>query len=71
MIMEVYWESLWTVFVGLSQFHGHIYWLVCEVALSREMSDDLTLLYTRPSNIRVSMLETDEESDMESYMLKK
>ena len=70
MILEVCWEGLWTFSFGLSQFHSHVYWLVCEVALSREISDDLTLFYTRPSNIRVSILEMNEESDMESYVLK-
>jgi hypothetical protein len=34
MILEVYWDSLWTLSFGLSQFHGHGSWLVCEVALN-------------------------------------
>ena len=33
MILEVCWDSLWTLSFGLSQFHGHGSWLVCEVAL--------------------------------------
>ena len=33
MISEVSWDSLWTLSFGLSQFHGHGFWLVCEVAL--------------------------------------
>ena len=33
MILEVYWDGLWTLSFGLSQFHGHGPWLVCEVAL--------------------------------------
>ena len=33
MILEVYWDGLWTLSFGLSQFHGHGSWLVCEVAL--------------------------------------
>jgi hypothetical protein len=34
MILEVCWDGLWTLSIGLSQFHGHGSWLVCEVALS-------------------------------------
>ena len=34
MILEVSWDGLWTLCFGLSQFHGHGSWLVCEVALS-------------------------------------
>jgi hypothetical protein len=34
MILEVCWGGLWTLSFGLSQFHGHGSWLVCEVALS-------------------------------------
>jgi hypothetical protein len=33
MISEVCWDGLWTLSFGLSQFHGHGSWLVCEVAL--------------------------------------
>jgi hypothetical protein len=33
MILEVSWENLWTLSFGLSQFHGHGSWLMCEVAL--------------------------------------
>ena len=33
-ILEVCWDGLWTVYFGLSQFHGHGSWLVCGVALS-------------------------------------
>ena len=34
MIWEVCcWDGLWTLCFGLSQFHGHGSWLVCEVAL--------------------------------------
>ena len=36
MILEVSWDSLWTLSFGLSQFHGHGTWLVCEVALIRK-----------------------------------
>jgi hypothetical protein len=32
MILEVSWDNLWTLSFGLSQFHGHGSWLVCEVA---------------------------------------
>ena len=34
MILKVSWDSLWTLFFGLSQFYGHGSWLVCKVALS-------------------------------------
>jgi hypothetical protein len=34
MILEVCWDGIWKLSFGLSQFHGHISWLVCEVALS-------------------------------------
>ena len=34
MILDVSWDNLWTLSFGLSRFHGHGSWLVCEVALS-------------------------------------
>ena len=34
LILKVCWDSLYTLSFGLSQFHGHGSWLVCEVALS-------------------------------------
>ena len=34
MFSDVSWEGLWTLSFGLSQFHGHGSWLVCEVALN-------------------------------------
>ena len=34
MILEVCRDGFWTLPFGLSQFHGHGSWLVCEVALS-------------------------------------
>jgi hypothetical protein len=34
MILEVGWDGLCTNSFQLSQFHGHVSWLVCEVALS-------------------------------------
>ena len=34
MILEVSWDGLWTLSFGLSQFHGHGSWLICEVALT-------------------------------------
>ena len=33
MILEVTWDSLWKFSFGLSQFHDHGPWLVCEPAL--------------------------------------
>ena len=38
MILEVSWDGLWTLSFGLSQFHGHGSWLVCEVALMTTVS---------------------------------
>ena len=35
MMLEVSWNNLRTLSVGLSQFHGHGSWLVCEVALPK------------------------------------
>ena len=35
MILEVSCDGVWTLSFGLSQFHGHGSWLVCEVALLR------------------------------------
>ena len=42
MILEVSWDGLWTLSFGLSQFHGHGSWLMCEVTLSEEASTFLT-----------------------------
>jgi hypothetical protein len=36
MNLEVSWDGPWTLSFGLSQFHGHGSWLVCEVALKVE-----------------------------------
>ena len=33
MILEVYWDGVGHFIFGLSQFHGHGTWLMCEVAL--------------------------------------
>ncbi len=33
MILEVSWDGLWTLSFGLSLFHRHDSWLVCEVTL--------------------------------------
>jgi hypothetical protein len=33
MILEVCWDGLWTLSIGLSHFHGDGSWLMCEVAL--------------------------------------
>ena len=43
MILEVCWDSLWTLSFGLSQFHGHGSWLVCEVALSVLYTDNFLI----------------------------
>ena len=33
MILVVSWDGIWTLSIGLSWFHGHGSWLMCEVAL--------------------------------------
>jgi hypothetical protein len=38
MILKVCWDGLWTLSFWLSPFHGHGSWLVCEVALSLNIS---------------------------------
>ena len=38
MLLEVCWDNLRTLSFGLSQFHGHGTWLMCEVALSSTAS---------------------------------
>ena len=40
MVLEVSWDSLWTLSFGLSQFHGHGSWLACEVALTLPSQDE-------------------------------
>ena len=39
MTLEKSWDSLWALSYGLSQFHGHGSWLVCEVELSLLLGD--------------------------------
>ena len=36
MILEVSCDGLWTLSFGLSQFHGHGSWLMCDVALTHK-----------------------------------
>ena len=43
MILEVCWDGLWTLSLGLSQCHGHSSWLVCEVALTIQSAQVLEL----------------------------
>ena len=40
MILEVCLDGLWTLSFGLSKFHGHGSWLVCEVALKMDPISD-------------------------------
>ena len=35
MTLEVCWDALWTLFFGLSEFHGHGSWLVCEEVVTK------------------------------------
>jgi hypothetical protein len=44
MISEACLDGLWTLSFGVSQFHGHGSWLVCEVALKLITSDHLVLV---------------------------
>ena len=46
MVLEVCWDGLWTLSFGLSQFHGHSSWLVCEVALTSEEFKTANLTYS-------------------------
>ena len=41
MILEVCWDGLWTLSFGLSQFHSHGSWLVCELTVSCHKEDCL------------------------------
>ena len=43
MILEVSWDNLWTLSFGLSQFHGHSSWLVCEVAFGLQQTPRMQL----------------------------
>ena len=52
-ILEVFWDNLWTLSFGLSQFHGHDSWLVYEVALSITVP---YILKTKPPNKLVAYL---------------
>ena len=47
MISEVIWDSLRTLSYGLSQFHGHNSWLMCEVTLSVSKSNRLHVVIFR------------------------
>ena len=40
MILEVYWDGLWTLSFRLSQSPGHGYWLLCEVALRLQETEN-------------------------------
>ena len=42
MILKMSWDDLWTLSFGLSQFHGHGSWLVCEVALIPTTKNNVT-----------------------------
>jgi hypothetical protein len=37
MNVEMSWDGIWTLSFGLSQFHGHGFWIVCEVALGQNI----------------------------------
>ena len=61
MILEVCWDGLRTLSFGLSQYHGHGCWLVCEVALS--IQDRTTRTVTQcPVPLRVSKTCTEREN---------
>jgi hypothetical protein len=48
MSLEVCWDGLWTLSFGLSQFHGHGTWLVCEVVLTHEIEGPWHRCMRRP-----------------------
>ena len=54
MTWEVSWDGLWTLSFGLSQFHGHGSWLVCEVAL-------------KDIDVSISRLESDGDSCSKTF----
>ena len=47
MCLEVWWDGLRTRSFGLSQFHGHSSWLVCEVALISILGSQIIQLSRR------------------------
>jgi hypothetical protein len=44
--LEVFWDGLWSLSFGLSQFHGHFSCLMCEVALRNMRVCNNSLLKT-------------------------
>ena len=52
MILEVRWDGLWTLSFGLSQFHGHGSWLVCEVAVIHNQHY-IHILYKLVTNLQM------------------
>jgi hypothetical protein len=46
-MLEVCWDGLWTLSFGLSQFHGHGSWLVCEVALVQQANDTFRIVWRK------------------------
>jgi hypothetical protein len=55
MILEVSWDGLWTLSYGLSRFHVHISWLMCEVALSIELITISDIIMPRYSYLRPTL----------------
>ena len=58
MSLEVCWFNHWTLSFGLSQFHGHGSWLVCEVALSPTL-DGSVWEYFRHNMLRSECVHVD------------
>jgi hypothetical protein len=58
MILEVYWDGIWTLSFGLSQFHGHGSWLVCEVTLIVVVKVAIVVIKASPFR-EISWLECD------------
>ena len=52
MILEASWDGLGHFLFGLSQFHGHGSWLVCEVALNQAYHMHKASLDARRSELR-------------------
>ena len=47
MIVEVCWGGIWALSFGLSQFHGHGSWLVCEAALKLWKRTQVSLIWSK------------------------
>ena len=58
MILEVYWDGLWTLSFGLSQFHGYGSWLMCEVAGPKHVQNKLVQNLSKVSRVTFRLIKT-------------